>query len=117
MKITKTQLREIIKEELIQLNENTDLDKVARLFAYAGTYKKHWDSEVVNRFGSETVDAASQLLPALKSFEKKAAQMLRKIKNDKMYDIYMKSLEYDKLPNARAITFGQVMDALYDSVD
>jgi hypothetical protein len=95
MKLTKSQLKEIIREEMTSLNENFDLDKVADLYAYAGTNPSKWNDKIVQRYGQETIDIAKKLLPTFLTFEKKVGEMLYKIRNDKMYPIYLEMVEAD----------------------
>jgi hypothetical protein len=89
MKITKTQLKEIIREELNTLNENVNLDRVADLYAYYGMDSSRWNDKTVDRYGQDVVDAAKKLLPHMKRFEKNIVDALNKIRNDKMYPLLL----------------------------
>lgn len=89
MKLTKTQLRNIIKEELQSLNENVNLDRVADLYGYYGLDSSRWDDKTVTRYGQDVVDVAKKLLPQMKRFEKNIVDALYKIRNDKMYPILL----------------------------
>jgi hypothetical protein len=92
MKITKSQLREIIKEEMQSLNENVNMDRVADLFGYYGTNPANYNDKTVKRYGEDVVNVAKKLAPQIEKFEKTTASVLQKIKNDKMYPIYLEMI-------------------------
>jgi hypothetical protein len=89
MKLTKTKLREIIKEEIHSFNENVNMDRVADLFAYYGTNPSRYNDKTVDRYGDDVVNVAKKLAPQIEKFEKTAAGLLQKIKSDKLYPIYL----------------------------
>jgi hypothetical protein len=95
MKLTKTQLREIIKEEIHSLNENVNMDRVADLFAYYGTNPSRYNDKTIDRYGEDVVNVAKKLAPQIEKFEKTAAAFLQKIKSDKLYPIYLEMVNAD----------------------
>jgi hypothetical protein len=92
MKLTKEQLKDMIKEELDTLNESVSMKRVVDLISIRGLDDTNWNEYIVHNFGEENVNAARKLIPQLKKFEKNTADMLRKIKNDKMYLIYLEMI-------------------------
>jgi hypothetical protein len=91
--MNKSQLRQLIREEIeSSLKEETNLDRIANLFAYAGTDPSQYSEKTIQRYGEDNVNAAKEIAPKISAFENKVEQMLKQIQSDEMYPIYSRMI-------------------------
>ena len=95
MKLTKSQLREIIKEEL--LNESFDYKELASFYLKHGIRLKYnFPNQFANGdkfdsgFPPAVILAAEKMAPEVMKFQSKVDSTLKKLESDKMYPLYLR---------------------------
>ena len=101
MKLTKTQLREIIREEM--LNESFDYNQLASFYINHGI-KLKYDFKSDSGFPPAVILAAEKMAPEVMKFQSTVESTLKKLESDKMYQLYYRMTQFS-FPDFRSTRY------------